>query len=190
VCVLTGSVSLSRPLAVVWVFPAIAGIIALFATRSRRPQVRKRTLRFVRLLCFAYLVGIVLITLWPLHFDAAHNGLEKGNRIPFHGTLGFVTSNSKVQQRIGDLDFLANVLLYIPFGLLLPFAIDRPGGLLATLALGVGFALGLEILQGAVVVGRTFDIDDAISGFAGACIGVAVTSLLRPVVRSGLVKRR
>jgi glycopeptide antibiotics resistance protein len=188
--VLSGSVALSKPLAIVWVFPAIAGIVAMFATRARRPAVRKRALRVVRLLFFAYLIGIVVITLWPLHFDAAHHGLEKGNRIPFHGTLGFVTSQSKVQQRIGDLDFLANVLLYIPFGLLLPFAIDRPGGILVTLALGAACALGFELLQGAYVVGRTFDIDDAITGFAGAGIGAAVASLVRPIVRFGYVKRR
>jgi glycopeptide antibiotics resistance protein len=72
----------------------------------------------------------------------------------------------------------------------LPLAIDRPGGLLITLALGATFALGLELLQGAYVVGRTFDIDDAITGFAGAAIGVAVASLVRPIVRSGYVKRR
>jgi len=188
--VFSEGVALSKPLAIVWVFPAIAGVVAMALTRSRRPVVRRRALRFVRLLTFAYVVGIVVITLWPLHFDAAHHGLEKGNRIPFHGTLGFVTSNSKVQQRIGDLDFLANVLLYIPFGLLLPFAIDRPGGILVTLALGVACALGLEILQGAYVIGRTFDIDDAITGFAGAAIGAAVASLLRPMVRSGLVARK
>lgn len=187
---LSGSVQLSKPLAAVWVLPAIAAVVALFATRSRRPQVRTRTLRIVRILVLLYLIGIVLITLWPLHFDAAHHGLEKGNRIPFHGTLGFVTSQSKVQQRIGDLDFLANVLLYIPFGLLLPFAINRPGGILVTLALGAAFALGLEIVQGAYVIGRTFDIDDAISGFAGVCIGAAVASLLRPMVTSGLTSRR
>jgi len=188
--VLTGNVALSKPLAIVWVFPAIAGVVAMAATRSRRPEVRRRALRVVRLLTFGYLIGIVVITLWPLHFDAAHHGIEKGNRIPFHGTLGFVRSTSKVQQRIGDLDFLANVLLYIPFGLLLPFAVDRPGGILITLALGAGCALGFEILQGAYVVGRTFDIDDAITGFAGAGIGAAVASLLRPMVKSGYVRRR
>ncbi len=181
---------LSKPIAIVWVLPAVAGILAMAATRSRRPAVRKRALRVVRFLTFFYLVGIVIITLWPLHFDATHHGLQTGNRIPFHGTLGFVTSQSKVQQQVGDLDFLANVLLYIPFGLLLPFAIDRPGGILITLGLGLGFALGLELLQGAYVVGRTFDIDDAITGFAGAAIGAAVASLTRPVVKSGYVRRR
>jgi glycopeptide antibiotics resistance protein len=187
---LTGSVALSKPLAIVWVFPAAVAIGGMFATRSRRPVVRRNALRVVRLLFFVYLIGIVLITLWPLHFDPAHHGLVKGNRVPFHGTLGFVTSQSKVQQHIGDLDFLANVLLYIPFGLLLPFAIDRPGGILVTLAFGAGCALGFEILQGAYVIGRTFDIDDAITGFAGVCVGAAVASLLRPMVKSGFVSRR
>src|SRR4029079_3432341 len=102
-----------KPLAIVWVFPAIAAVLYLFATRTRRPQARATALRVLRVLVIAYVVGIVVTTLGPLHFDAAHHGLEKGNRVPFHGTLGFVTSQSRVQQRIGDLDFLANVLLYI-----------------------------------------------------------------------------
>jgi len=188
--VLSESVALSKPLAIVWVLPAIAGVVLLFATRAQPPARRKSALRVVRFLLFVYLIGIVLITLWPLHFDPTHHGLEKGNRIPFHGTLGFVTSQSKVQQRIGDLDFLANVLLYIPFGLLLPFAIDRPGAVLITLALGAAFALGLELVQGAYVAERTFDIDDAISGFAGACIGAAAASLSRPILKFGYVRRR
>jgi glycopeptide antibiotics resistance protein len=188
--VLSQSVALTKPVAIVWVFPAVAGIVALAASRTRPPAVRRRAIRFVRMLFICYLAGIIVITLWPLHFDAAHHGLEKGNRIPFHGTLAFVRSNSKVQQRIGDLDFLANVLLYIPFGLLLPFVVNRPGGVLVALALGAGCALGFELVQGAFVVGRTFDIDDAITGFAGVALGTAVASLLGPIVRIGYARRR
>src|SRR4051794_21498363 len=187
---LTGSVHISKPLAIVWVFPAIAAVFYLFVTRTRRPQARATALRVLRLLVVAYVVGIVIITLWPLHFDAAHHGLDKGNRVPFHGTLGFVTSQNEQQQRIGDLDFLANVLLYIPLGLLLPLAIDRPGGVIITLVITAGLALGLEIIQGSVVAERTFDIDDAISGYAGAAIGAAAAALVRPLVRVGLVSRR
>ncbi len=189
---LTGGVQpqLSKGLAAVWLVPAIVGVVLMLLSRSKNPQARANALRAVRWLTFAYVIGTIVITLWPLHFDPDHHGLEKGNRIPFHGTLGFVTSQNEEQQRIGDLDFLANVLLYIPVGLLLPLAIDRPGGVFITLVITAGLALGLEIVQGAIVAERTFDIDDAISGFAGAGIGAGAAALLRPMARVGLVSRR
>jgi glycopeptide antibiotics resistance protein len=190
--VLNGGVQpqLSKGLAAVWLVPAIFAVGLMLLTRARNPRARATALRTLRWITVAYILGTILITLWPLHFDTSHHGLARGNNIPFHGTLGFVTSPDETQQRIGDLDFLANVLLYIPLGLLIPFAIDRPGGVLITLVITAGLALGLEILQGAVIAERTFDIDDAISGFAGALLGAVAAAILRPIARVGLVSRR
>jgi glycopeptide antibiotics resistance protein len=73
------------------------------------------------------------------------------------------------------------VLLFIPLGLLLPFAATRWHPFVVTAVLLAIFAFGLEITQGVAIAARTFDIDDAISGFAGGIGGMLVAGLLWPV---------
>ena len=178
-------VHLSRPLAFVWVLPAVAALIALAVVRNKRPSLRKEVLLAVRMLVAFYVVGIAVITLWPLHFDASvHRMVERGNLVPFHGSLGFLISHNSLRQQVGGRDVLANVVLYTPIGLLLPSAIGRgwPALIGALFVLGL-LAFGLEILQGLAVSYRTFDVDDAIAGFAGATGAAIVGGILRPLTR-------
>ena len=177
-------IQLSRPLAVVWTLPAIGALIALAAVRRKRPMTRKQVLVAVRMLVAFYVVGIAIITLWPLHFDASISNLRHGNIVPFNGSLGFLLSHNEIRQHVGGYAVLANVLLYVPLGLLLPSALGRGLPLLiaSLFVLGV-LAFGLEIVQGLAVTLRTFDVDDAIAGFGGASAAALVGGLLRPLTR-------
>lgn len=49
----------------------------------------------------------------------------------------------------------------------------------ASALLVVLLAFGMEVSQGVTVVGRAFDVDDAIAGAAGALAAVAVGAVLR-----------
>ena len=64
-----------------------------------------------------------------------------------------------------------NVLLGVPFGVLLPMLFPRFRGLLRVAALTALVMVLVETAQGAIVEGRAFDIDDVILNTTGALVG-------------------
>ncbi|MDX3641686.1 VanZ family protein [Streptomyces sp. MB09-02B] len=64
-----------------------------------------------------------------------------------------------------------NILLGLPFGILLPVLAPGARGLLRVPALTALMMLLVELVQGALVTGRAFDIDDVILNTAGALLG-------------------
>lgn len=159
--------------------PAFVALFALFVTRRADRESARNTVRLVDLLVLAYAVGVVAITLYPFRFDIeAGRIFDRGNWLPFGGTLGFLTSDNSLQVRIGSRDFLANIALFAPIGLLLGARTRRIGGVVAFSLLLVAMAFALEVIQGLTVAGRTLDIDDAIAGSVGALAAIAVGGVL------------
>ena len=64
-----------------------------------------------------------------------------------------------------------NILLGVPFGILVPVVAPAARGLLRVLLLTASVMLLVEFAQGALVTGRAFDIDDVILNTTGALIG-------------------
>jgi hypothetical protein len=64
-----------------------------------------------------------------------------------------------------------NLLLGVPFGVLLPMLFPRARGLVRTAAVTALVMVLVETAQGALVEGRAFDIDDVILNTAGALAG-------------------
>ncbi|MDX2552451.1 VanZ family protein [Streptomyces stelliscabiei] len=64
-----------------------------------------------------------------------------------------------------------NILLGVPFGFLLPVLAPGARGLLRVPALTAVVMLLVELVQGALVTGRAFDIDDVILNTTGALLG-------------------
>ena len=64
-----------------------------------------------------------------------------------------------------------NILLGVPFGILLPVLAPGARGLLRVPALTAMVMLLVELAQGALVTGRAFDIDDVILNTTGALLG-------------------
>lgn len=174
-------VEISRPLIIVWVMPAVGMLLALVTMRNAAPVAHGRVLLAVRLLIAGYLVGAIVLTLWPLDFDASVRQVEEGNWTPFGGSLGFLISDNSLQNEIGGRDVLANLVLFAPFGLLLPYAFYRWRGVAVPLMIVAFLAFGLEFTQGLSIAERTFDVDDAIAGFAGGLAGALVAAMVRPV---------
>jgi glycopeptide antibiotics resistance protein len=174
---LTDGIQLSRPLAVVWIVPAIAAMVVL--AFQWRPAARARTVLIVRLMCVGYLVAVVILTLWPLHFDATSTGLEKGNWDPFGGSLGWLSSDNEIQRHLGGRDVLANVVAFVPLGLLLPFVLTRTGAVTLSILILVFLTFSLEMTQGFAIAQRTFDIDDPIAGLVGGVCAVIVAGWVR-----------
>ena len=75
-----------------------------------------------------------------------------------------------------DLEFTANVIMFVPLGLLLCLALVRPPAPLVALT-AVGIAAAIEILQ--IPMERVSDPRDLVANGAGAAVGVLIGSLLR-----------
>ncbi|WP_374195186.1 VanZ family protein [Streptomyces sp. ISL-1] len=101
---------------------------------------------------------------------------------PSHASADIATANlspgSSLRQYAEDYTFLAackqvggNLLLGVPFGVLLPVFVPRPLRMVRVIALTVVVMALVELAQGAVVEGRAFDVDDVILNTTGALLG-------------------
>ncbi|NEC69872.1 VanZ family protein [Streptomyces sp. SID9727] len=122
----------------------------------------------ILVLAFAAMVGfsVVLakVTLTP---SPASEELVKSNLHP----------GRSLRQYAEDYTFLAackqaggNLVLGMPFGILLPIFVPRRFRMLRMFLLTVAVIVLVELVQGAVVRGRAFDVDDVILNTAGALL--------------------
>ncbi|OKK22956.1 hypothetical protein AMK16_02880 [Streptomyces sp. CB00455] len=64
-----------------------------------------------------------------------------------------------------------NLLLGVPFGILLPVLVPQARGLARVAVCTTVVMTLVELVQGALVTGRAFDVDDVILNTAGALLG-------------------
>lgn len=111
--------------------------------------------------------------------------LAKVTLTPSPASADLVTANLRpgrsLRQYAEDYTFLAackqaggNLLLGVPFGLLLPFFVPRRLRMIRTTLLTAVAMAVVELIQGALVEGRAFDIDDVILNTTGALLGYFV----------------
>ncbi|MFJ3908894.1 MULTISPECIES: VanZ family protein [Streptomyces] len=113
------------------------------------------------------LFGVVLARL-TLEPSAASAALVHANVRPGHSVNAYLDGTSTIEavRQLGG-----NVLLGVPFGVLLPVLLPPARGLLRVGAVTVCLMTLVELVQGALVTGRVFDIDDVILNTAGALLG-------------------
>jgi glycopeptide antibiotics resistance protein len=145
------------------------------ARRPRRPVPAERhvlafPVRLLAMMCaFAFMVAFAVVlarlTLEPSPASVAltHTNLHPGRSMRAY--LDQPALRDAVKQ-IGG-----NLLLGVPFGILVPVVAPRARGVLRVLLLTAVVMLLVEFAQGALVTGRAFDIDDVILNTAGALIG-------------------
>ncbi|MFJ5799475.1 VanZ family protein [Streptomyces decoyicus] len=120
-------------------------------------------LAFAAMVAFAVALARVTLTPSAASVPLTHPNLRPGDSIRSY--LGQPHLADTVKQLGG------NVVLGMPFGVLLPVLLPKARGLLRV---GVATALVMllvELVQGALITGRAFDIDDVILNCAGALIG-------------------
>ncbi|MET9727633.1 VanZ family protein [Streptomyces zaomyceticus] len=114
--------------------------------------------------------GVVLarLTLQPSPASEmlTHANLRPGDSIRAY--LGQPAFRDTVKQLGG------NILLGVPFGLLLPLVSPRSRGFVKVALLTVATMLLVELVQGALITGRAFDIDDVLLNTTGALLGYAL----------------
>ena len=122
---------------------------------GRRPVV------LARALLLAYVLGAAAVTL-----RARDPG--NGRRVSLELGRTIATANNTPQRLT---EFLVNVVMFVPLGLLLPLAFVAARPLWRTLAVAAGASVSVEVLQYVVAFGRHSDIDDVVVNSAGAGAG-------------------
>ncbi|MFC8362521.1 VanZ family protein [Streptomyces griseorubiginosus] len=127
-------------------------------------------LRFVAMVfAFAFMVAfaVVLARLTlepsPASVDLTHTNLHPG------ASLKLYLDQPEMRDAIKQIG--GNILLGVPFGILVPIIAPKTRGLLRIALLTAVVMLLVEFAQGALVEGRAFDIDDVILNTSGALIG-------------------
>jgi glycopeptide antibiotics resistance protein len=113
----------------------------------------------------AFAVVLARLTLEP---SAASQSLTHSNLRPGDSIRNYLAQpafRDTVKQLGG------NIVLGIPFGVLLPVLLPRVRGLLRVAAVTALVMLLVELVQGALITGRAFDIDDVLLNTSGALLG-------------------
>lgn len=153
---------------------------ALRPTRKRTPDEppRPRTTRhavalpirllvmlvgFVLMVAFAVVLARLTLRPSPASVHLTHSNLHPGSSLRAYLNYGRPLDTLR---QIGG-----NVLLGVPFGILVPVLAPRARRMLPVLALTALVMLMVELVQGALITGRAFDIDDVILNTTGALLG-------------------
>ncbi|PSK99057.1 VanZ like protein [Murinocardiopsis flavida] len=117
---------------------------------------------FAAMVAFAVLLARVTLTPVPGAVGTVHHNLHPGESLRFYLDA---PARDAIRQVGG------NVLLGTPFGVLLPLLLPGVRGTVKTLLATATAMLLVEIVQGTIVTGRAFDIDDVILNTTGALLG-------------------
>ncbi|MGW0119696.1 VanZ family protein [Streptomyces sp. NPDC003327] len=118
---------------------------------------------FVCMVGFAVVLARLTLNESPASVPLTHSNLTPGRSIEnYLSQPGFVDT---VKQLGG------NIALGVPFGILLPLLSRKARGFVKVALVTAATMLLVELVQGALVTGRAFDIDDVLLNTAGALIG-------------------
>ncbi|MFG2357146.1 VanZ family protein [Streptomyces sp. NPDC048521] len=118
---------------------------------------------FAFMVAFAVVLARITLQPSPASVPLTHSNLHPGR------SLRAYVEQAQFRDAVKQLG--GNVLLGMPFGVLVPVLAPRARGMLRVLALTALVMLMVELAQGALVTGRAFDIDDVILNTAGALLG-------------------
>jgi len=158
------------------------GVILLALRRAKRPP----AYLFVFSIFWLYLMMVAALTIFPLYIPLEGESrrtlgeiMVRVNLVPFHQMPG-----GRLPFRLRG-EMVANILMTIPFGLLLPLLARVKPWLFPFFSLGIGVAIELTQLAMNLYSGNTFrvtDINDVIFNFTGAMVGYGIYLFLRLVV--------
>ncbi len=127
-----------------------------------------------------YLVVLAVIAMWPSHVDSGINVVDG----TFVGRW-LLAQNLSYAQAYDLIQFSANVLLYLPLGVLAMLVAPRTRWWHAV-AVALAVSTVFELLQAMLRPGRTADASDVIANTLGAAVGAGLVVLMR----AALTERR
>ncbi|MER5891320.1 VanZ family protein [Streptomyces sp. NPDC001941] len=120
-------------------------------------------LGFAAMVGFAWVLARITLVPSPASESLTHNNVHPGESLRLYfNQPGF---RDTVRQVGG------NLLLGVPFGVLLPVLAPKTRGLIRVPLLSAVVMFLVELVQGTMITGRAFDIDDVILNTAGALLG-------------------
>ncbi|MFJ4714507.1 VanZ family protein [Streptomyces sp. NPDC088785] len=123
-------------------------------------------LGFVCMVAFAVALARATLVPSPASVSMTHTNLHPGNSIRLYFDQPDWRDTVK---QVGG-----NIVLGVPFGILLPVLFPRTRGLVRVVLMTALVMLTVEVAQGLLVTGRAFDIDDVILNSTGAFLGYLV----------------
>jgi glycopeptide antibiotics resistance protein len=123
-----------------------------------------------------YAVGVAAVTVFPVRVHPL-------TRAPWSAVIQLVPFH------VPPLSFVLNILMFVPFGVMVPLLSPRAGsaGRLGGWALGASACIELTQLVLWLTVGnyRTVDVNDLIANTAGGLLGLAILRLTTRASRPG-----
>lgn len=194
---------------VIFSLPIVLAIVLVYWTARRKShkrifgdkfgEIRKKSRlnEIIRLLLFWWLAEVVCLTLTPTGiWYSFWNNIISGQLLNF-GIWKFSCRAPVLMPTVlryaidGHLDwliisakydiphFLANVAMFVPLGLSLPFVCKRISFKKSTL-IGLSFSLAIEFLQ--CFIGRDSSVDDLICNTFGAIMGYLLYLLIKKLL--------
>jgi glycopeptide antibiotics resistance protein len=121
------------------------------------------TVAFAAMVAFAAALARLTLQPSPASEALTHSNLHPGRSLEAYLNQPALRDAAK---QIGG-----NILLGVPFGVLLPVLAPGTRGILRVPLMTALVMLLVELAQGAVITGRAFDIDDVILNTTGALLG-------------------
>jgi glycopeptide antibiotics resistance protein len=149
----------------------ITFVILSFIYRHKKNYQTKK--KFLLLLVFIiYIFGAFYFTGVGTIFDIQRHGMQfkpdQVNLLPF-------------SREIDVVEYLLNILLFIPLGFLLPIIWPNINKIKQIVLSGVSFSLLIELSQ--LFTNRRTDIDDVLMNTLGAVLGYLLFSILTRIVK-------
>jgi glycopeptide antibiotics resistance protein len=120
-------------------------------------------LAFTAMVAFAAVLARLTLEPSPASVPLTHSNLHPGR------SLRAYVEQPGLRDAVKQIG--GNVLLGVPFGILLPVLSPGTRGLLRVCLVTALVMLAVELVQGALITGRAFDIDDVILNTTGALLG-------------------
>ncbi|WP_239135136.1 VanZ family protein [Streptomyces sp. SID12488] len=118
---------------------------------------------FVFMVAFAVILARLTLEPSPASVALTHTNFHPGR------SLRAYLDQPEMRDAIRQIG--GNLLLGVPFGILMPVIAPRTRGVLRVVFLTAFVMLMVEVAQGALITGRAFDVDDVILNTTGALIG-------------------
>lgn len=164
-------------------FPAVIALVVVAFAAIRKREGFWKT--FTSLCFTSYLCALVAVTMFPIPVDPRLIADRSAAGFLSNSFVPFSTISSALSDGITyfALQVGGNLLLLVPFGLVLPILFPRFRRLRRSLEATVVAAFSIEIAQYAVsvAIGYTYrqaDVDDLMLNVAGGLVGFGLYSLL------------
>jgi glycopeptide antibiotics resistance protein len=135
----------------------------------------------LRLVAVGYALALVAITMLPIRFDPWRvdypNDDYRPQLRPLRGSGTTFFQSSHPLHMLGEQ--IGNVLLFAPFGFLLPLLRPELNGPWRLMALGAGTSVGIELMQVAMPGIHRADINDVLLNTLGVGLGWLTLRLTR-----------